>query len=256
MSEQSITKPLLVTIVSALILAPVTSHLAVLGFQVWRDSKQKRNQSEQIFTILQTEIEQNLYVLNREIAMRYAKLKAVSRLFELRVAPGDTPSEEWDRLLYATMEDGAAYFSTAIVDSYILGNRSFLVDNPALSKALVSYDTNIHQAAHVDTWDRNLKTSTLVPYFIKNGSLAQILATDPGRPDGTRLHTFEIEHDFHLDSSMEHSTLVDNSEFVGILAELSEIQRVVLGQFEDLRQELTQLQATLKTEMQIQSNAH
>ncbi|MEL7453552.1 MAG: hypothetical protein AAGJ50_09310 [Pseudomonadota bacterium] len=198
--------------------AIVVSILLAFGIEAWWSDRQEAQLVEENLAALRDELKSNLEEIRHERTFRRAVIQATQQLFELAQAEDAIPALELDRSLSDVTWGGRIDISTGALLSTLQTGTLTSIDQSELRRSLSSlpalYEiTRTHeQNSSAFTDDR------VVTYINTHGSLLQIYnaGEGAGRPGGRS--EMASPYRFPARSPMDHSTLLEQEEFLGYLA--------------------------------------
>jgi len=199
------------------LLIVVTGVLIALAVDQWNSNRLDRLEEDEVLVSLELEFEQNLILIDRELAYRNAVVSSIEKLFAAARGEAPVDPEELDRLINDLTWWGYAEYSTGVVDSVLQGGTLSLVRNSELRR-LIAGVLNLYDNAHLHELEDQDSTRNLVyPFLNRIGSLNQIANLGAnGRPG---VGDVSAEPIYATSEERDHSELLTDAEFLGIVAQ-------------------------------------
>ncbi len=215
----------------------VVSILLAFAIDAWWAGQQDREEEQVLLRALKEEAQYNLDQIDTELLYRRAVSEAAIML--LNASAGDVELEpaELDQLLGSATWWGNAVFSTGAFNGLLQGGRLYLVESESLRSAIASLPEEFAEVQRNERQDYETYTNVIMPFLYKNALLPQLSNAQLVRP-GTG--DFELPR-LPIGERRDHSELVSNSEFIGIVVHRIYNQSDAINAYAYLREVLEQL---------------
>jgi len=210
--------------------------LIALALNQWVTAKQVEAEEIRLLQAVRDEFQGNIVRLDRQLAYRKAVTESVNRLFAMSSEPTLQKGESIDPLLGDLVWWYEAEFATGAVENILLGGKLALIKNPEIRTLLAGWRDQVNAIKRVELQDYETFKNILMPYLYKNANVPQIsntLSTLPGTQ--TALSPWSFPPGIQRD----HSVLLRDPEFLGIMVHKSWDQSDVIYRFTELRQVMT-----------------
>ncbi len=218
--------------------AIVASILLAFAINAWWSDSRDRAEERNILLSLQAEFEQNLAIIDPELSYRQAVIDSILKIFD--AAAGDSSLEPavLDELIGdVTWWANAVYFRGAIEGLVQSGKLSLIADEQ-LRQQLASMPSSYDLASNAELYDEENARNVINPFLSANGSLSQIANTmSEGRPGTGQGQTPPV---YPARDRVDHSHLLGNEEFLGILVREHWDHLDAIGDLQNLRMQIEQ----------------
>lgn len=189
--------------------------LLALGIGQWNSDRQDRAEEQRILLGLKAEFEVNLRLIENELAYRNAVISSIHRIFDASAGRASLDPGEIDQLVGdVTWWENTEYPRGAIDSLTQSGNLSIIV-NEELRQLLASMPSRYETSERIESQDQDNGRNVVIPFLTENTSLPQIANTmAEGRPGTGGSPTPPI---YPTHGQNDHSALLEDSEFLGIL---------------------------------------
>lgn len=226
-------------------LSVVASILLAFAIDAWWDARTEGAEKNELLTAFRKELVQQREALKEELVYQRAS-RDNTKLLLAACAAGryEDTDKKLDHRLADLMWFSSATVSSGVLDGLLQGGRVTAVEDETLRRTLTVWPSWISALEAVSSQEHETFTQVLLPFFSRNSSLAQIsnVGYEHGRPgDGWGA---DPEALVALGPPVDHSTLLRNQEFAGILIrKLSNTSDVVftIGDFSKGVDELIRL---------------
>ena len=203
--------------ISAEGIAIVVSILLAFSIEAWWDDHQDRAEEQGILLGLKSEFEQNLGLIEIEIAYRSAVIDSILKLFDASVARTPLQPEVFDELLgNLTWWQNIAY-SRGAIDGLLLSGGLSLIQNEELRRVLASMPSRYDSTTRSELNDMDTTRDVVIPFLNTHASLSQIANTmAKGRPGTGKAPTPPI---YPIAAQQDHTGLLRDPEFLGVLVQ-------------------------------------
>ena len=228
----------------------VVSILLAFWIDTWWNERQLRADEEQILASLL----EDLHEKRAHVDTRYEYMSAIAASTrELLYASTDVGTDlsrsSVDRLLgdiwWSTQ---ASVWSAPLLDSIVSGGDLNLIENRQLRKDLVEWSERFNRLEESVERDIRFYDDRIMPFMESNVDMRQVVNViehAPGDPD------FKVEFGkkFKVESPRDHTNLLMNQEFQGLLLRRSVLLGQLSGRLGSFGPELDELIATIEGEL-------
>lgn len=195
--------------------AIVISILLAFAIEAWWDDRQDRARETELLASLKSEFELNL--LGLELVMKYqdAASQSIDVLFQAAAGNQELAPQELDRLLSDLAWSGDSEFSTGVLDGALQSANIGLVRNEDLRTLLAGLPGLYDLVFQIENAERQTMRQILMPFWFKNAFVPQIANVIEGMP-GSGINASPAR--FPVNKAVDHSGLLQNDEFLGIIA--------------------------------------
>jgi hypothetical protein len=228
----------------------VLSILLAFGIEAWWDDQEEREDAQRLLSSILDEYRLNLEVIEQRIAHRKSVRDSINRIFELADAAEKPDQLELDDLLGAITWATAPTGTWGALDALVEGGQLRLIENQKLRVRLSVLHRSKDLFATTEQTDTNFLENVLSPYLRENALLPQIGTTRsaiywPGGDPTKPLYEFDLI----LPPKLDHSPLLEDREFLGIVFEKLWIQLDALRRNEAFMEDSVELIALLEAEI-------
>ena len=217
--------------------AIVVSILLAFAIEAWWEGQQEREEERVLLTALKEEAQYNLDQIDTELVYRRAVSEAAITLLNASAGDVELAPEELDQLLGSVPWWGNAVWSIGAFNGLLQGGRLYLVESESLRSAIASLPEEFAEVKRNERQNYEITTNVIMPFLYKNALLPQLSNAQLLRP-GTG--DFELPR-LPIGERRDHSDLVHNSEFIGIVAHRIYNQSDAINAYAYLREVLEQL---------------
>jgi hypothetical protein len=195
--------------------AVVVSILLAFAIDAWWENREERAEELRAMQGLKSEFELNLALIDTELVYRNAVIFSLQQLFDSAAGKTTLAPETLDKLIGDVTWWGAADYSTGVLDSLIQGGALSIITNKELRYLLASLPEIYRGAIRNELQDYDTSRNVIYPFLYENASFSQIANTmEAGKPG---LGIGQTPAIYPASESRDHTALLGNSEFVGIL---------------------------------------
>ena len=195
--------------------AIVISILLAFSIDAWWAGRQARSDEKRNLLALKSDFEATLASIGEIRKYRTGVIESVERLLSASVGEVQLSPADVDRLIKDILWTGSVDFSTGALDSLLHGGTLANIQNAKLRQHLTSFTVVVDSTREMDGRKQKRLHNYLFPLLLKGASFAQIQQSS-GRVPGLNIET-EIPR-IPLPAYQDHSPLLENSEFHGMLA--------------------------------------
>ncbi len=196
--------------------AIVASILLAFAIQAWWDEGQEKEDAERLLSSILVEYKTNVEAVKEANLHRQAVEDSIRQLFKLAAAPKDPDPKVVDELIGALTYLGGPPVIWGSLESLVEGGRLPLIENIELRNRLTELHRFKHDFEATQTQELAV-VDKLVPFLLKHALLPQIASTSSATHwPGTGVAVYD-DFDIPLRSPRNHSDLLKNSEFLGVL---------------------------------------
>lgn len=208
----------------------VASILLAFAIDAWWDQRTEAAEKNAVLTALRKELGQQREALDLDLVYQRASRDNAKRLLAACAAGRYENAEKTlDHRLADLLWFSGATVSSGLLDGLLRDGRVTAVENETLRRTLTDWPNWISQLEGVSSQEKVTYTQVLLPFLSRHSSLPQIsnVGYEHGRPgDGWGA---DPEALVPVGPAVDHSTLLRNQEFAGILIQkLSNTSDVVL----------------------------
>jgi len=195
--------------------AIVFSILLALAINAWWADRQNRAEEHRLLESLKSELQSNLSYIETELKYRDAVVVSILKIFAAADGEISLEPRELDALIGDVTWWANGVYARSVVDEIMLGGKLSLVEGDELRQLLAGLPHLYEETRQVEADNRDITENVVIPFLSRNASLSQIANTMiNGRP-GTG--DFPTEPLYPAISHRDHSNLLQNMEFLGIL---------------------------------------
>jgi hypothetical protein len=199
-------------------LSVVASILLAFAIDAWWDARTEGAEKNALLTALRAELVEQRDALDQELVYQHASRDNSKRLLAACAAGR---YEDTDRTLDHRLADltwfSSVTVASGVLDGLLRGGRVAAVENDTLRRALSDWPVWINQYEGVSSQEKQTYTQVLMPFLSRHSSLPQIsnVSYEHGRPgDGWGA---DPEALVATGPFVDHSALLRNQEFAGIV---------------------------------------
>jgi len=138
-------------------------------------------------------------------------------------------------------------FTIGAVNSILVGGKLRLIENEEIRFFLAYLPERLATIKQTEANDYSTLMNFSVPYMMKHADLAQIVMTMTMRPGGR--DQAEPELRYRLKTPRNHTGLLNDSEFLGVVTGVAASQINVVVAYEDIRPEFERVIGLLDAEL-------
>lgn len=214
----------------------------------WNDEREDRQKERLILTALASEFRANLQAA--DATTEFAVSKRQSAIELLRRAAGEIPSEDaLDALLADISWWEVSEFTNGTLESVVLSGDLSLIQSTRLRQGLATTRRWYDLVERDQQDDHDTSRARLIPYYNQHASLRQINNAVRGKP-GNRSISYGGPVPLDADNLKDHSGLLEQEPFLGIITLIIWGQDDVIFQVRNLRDHLQQLIKTIEDELE------
>lgn len=220
----------------------VASILLAFAIDAWWEQRTEAAEKNAVLTALRKEFVEQREALDEDLVYQRAS-RDNSKLLLAAVAAGryEDTEKTLDHRLADLMWFSSVTVSSGLLDGLLRGGRVTAVEDETLRRSLTDWPGWISQYEGVSSQEKVTYTDVLLPFFSRHSSFPQIsnVGYERGRPsDGWGA---DPEALVAVGPTVDHSTLLRNQEFAGIVIQkLTNTTDVLLtiGRFSEALDEL------------------
>ena len=213
--------------------AIVVSILLAFAIEAWWGDYQDRSEEQGILLGLKSEFEQNLGLIEIELSYRNAVVASILKIFDASAARISLEPEVLDELVGDVMWWQNIAYSRGAIDGLLQSGGLSLIENEELRRVLASMPSRYDFTAKSELNDEYTTLNVITPFLTTHSSLSQIANTmAKGRP-GTGLG--QTPPIYPVDESQDHTGLLRDPEFVGILIQEHWNHLAAISDYESLK---------------------
>ena len=217
--------------------AIVASILLAFAIDAWWVGQQEREEVQVLLTALKEEAQSNLLEIDKELTYRHAAIESATKLLSASAENVRLEPVELNQLLGGLMWWGNAVFADGALDGLIQGGVLSLIESRSLRSMVASLPEEFAEVRRNEVQDFALYRDVLMPFLYKNTLLPEISNAQLVRP-GTE--DWEVPR-LPIGERNDYSDLINNSEFIGIVAHRIYNQSDAINAYADLREVLEKL---------------
>ncbi len=196
--------------------AIVVSILLAFAIDAWWDKRQDRAEERTILEAMVAEIDGNLAVIEDQLAFRADQQAAIQQLFDASDGEIELSPDEIDRLVGALTFWARSNHNTGVIDSLIGGSGLTIISEPGLRAQLTHLQSMYRWADDMERSEEEFTRQQLDPFLMRNAFFPQIA------------NAIEAQHanvlvppssEFATGEGTDHTYLLDNREFLGLLVQ-------------------------------------
>ena len=219
--------------------------LLALASDQWLEGRKDRAEEALLLGSVRTEIKNILKDMDTEMVFRQAMLENANQIYDLAAAETLPDPRVFDEMLGRLLWWSNVDFTIGAVNSILVGGKLRLIENEEIRFFLASLPERLTTIKQTEANDYSTLMNVSVPYMMKHADLSQLVMTMTMRPGG--LDQAEPELRYHPKTPRNHTELLNNSEFLGVVVAASQINVVVA--YEDIRPEFERVIGLLDAEL-------
>lgn len=197
--------------------AIVISILLAFSIDAWWGDSQDRSEEQEVLLGLKSEFEQNLALIETELAYRNAVIDSILKIFDASAAESSIEPRVLDELIGDVTWWSNIEYSRGAIDGLLQSGRLSLIENEELRRVLASMPSRYDSTTRSELNDRDTTVNVVIPYLNTHASLSQIANTmAKGRP-GTGLSSTPPV--YPAGEPQDHTVLLSDPEFLGTLVQ-------------------------------------
>ena len=206
--------------------------LIALGLNQWISNRQVEAEEIRLLQAVREEFQENIARLDQQMAYRKAVSDSVSRLFAMSSEQTSRNSGSVDALLGDLVWWSKAEFATGAAESIVSGGKLAIIQNAEIRDFLAGWRDKLNSVEDIEMQDYETFRNVVMPFMYKNANLPQISATLSTLP-GTKRE--QSSWSFPPGELRDHSVLLRDPEFLGIMVHKSFNQFDVIYRYTELR---------------------
>jgi len=221
--------------------------LLALASDQWLESRKDRAEEALLLRSVRTEIKSILKDMDAEMVFRHAMLENANQIYALAAAATAPDPRVFDEMLGKLLWWSNVDFTIGAVNSILVGGKLSLIEDEQIRFFLASLPERLATTKQTEANDYSTLMNFSVPYMLKHADLAQIVMTMTVRPGG--LDQAEPELRYHPRIPRNHTELLNDSEFLGVVTGVAASQINVVVAYEDIRPEFERVIGLLDAEL-------
>jgi len=220
--------------------AVVISILLAFAIDAWWADRQDEIEEMRILAALRSDFDSTLDSVREMRKFREAKSRSIRQLFEASAGKLELSPTQIDRLLNALLNSGTVDFSVGALDSLFEGGGLSKIQNMTLRQRLTSFTYLIEWTKVLQEPEWFRQNSQWRPFFWTNTYFPQIENAQAVEDPSPQIPVREIR---------DHSFLLSNDEFLGMLASELNGQSAQLRWYAKLEREIEQTTELIDSEL-------
>ena len=221
--------------------------LLALAAGQWLESRKDRAEEALLLRSVRTEIKNILKDMDTEMVFRQAMLENANQIYALAAAETPPDPKVFDEMLGKLLWWSNVDFTIGAVNSILVGGKLRLIENEEIRFFLASLPERLATIKQTEANDYSTLMNFSVPYMMKHADLSQLVMTMTMRPGG--LDQAEPELRYHPKTPRNHTGLLNDSEFLGVVTGVAASQINVVVAYEDIRPEFERVIGLLDAEL-------
>ena len=221
--------------------------LLALALDEWLESRKDRAEEALLLSSVRTEIKSILEDMDSEMVFRHAMLENANQIYALAAAETPPDPNVFDEMLGKLLWWSNVDFTIGAVNSILVGGKLRLIENEEIRFFLASLPERLATTKQTEANDYSTLMNFSVPYLMKHADSRQIVMTMTVRPGG--LDQEEPELRYHPKTPRNHTELLNDSEFLGVVTGVAASQINVVVAYDDIRPEFERVIGLLDAEL-------
>lgn len=217
--------------------AIVASILLAFAIDAWWVDGQERDEEQRLLVALRAEVQNNILELDAQLAYRNAVAESASILLDAAAGNVKLEPRDLDRHLGSLTWWGEADWSTGVVTSLIQGGKLSVIESESLLILIASLPDEFDQVQRIELQDYQTFRNVLMPYLYENALVPQLSNAQPDQPGTGDFSQPRLP----IGGQRDHSHLIEDEQFIGILAHKHWDQADTITVYSELREELEKL---------------
>lgn len=194
------------------------SILLAFGIDAWWSNREEDKLIDESLAALRDELQSNIVEIQHERRFRTAVIAAMDELFALTTAARPLDESEVDALLEKITWGGRIDISTGALVSILESGSLTTIDNGELKRSIAALPFLVETTGFHEKNAWAFLEGELILLLNREGSLVQVYnaGVGQGRPGGGG--EMASPTGFPVPVKATHSELLDNSQFIGLLA--------------------------------------
>ncbi|HEU4517339.1 MAG TPA: nuclear transport factor 2 family protein [Steroidobacteraceae bacterium] len=225
----------------------VAGVFIALALDAWVAARKDRSEEALLLRAVRSEFHRAVIDMDRELVFRRAMTANTDQFFRMAENGTRPDPATMDRMLGALLYWSDARFSMGAVESILVGGKLHLIENEEIRYFLAALPERLADVKQVETNDYTTLFDTAVPYLATHGDMPQILATMGNRPGDPE--PGEPWLDYSPRNPRNHVPLIEEPEFLALVAGTFASQANVTYAYEGLRPDLVKMITLLDEEL-------
>jgi hypothetical protein len=221
--------------------------LLALALDEWLESRKDRAEEALLLRSVRTEIKNILKDMDSEMVFRHAMLENANQIYDLAAAETPPDPKGFDEMLGKLLWWSNVDFTIGAVNSILVGGKLRLIENEEIRFFLASLPERLASTKQTEANDYATVMDFSVPYLSKHADISQIVMTMTMRPGG--LDREEPELRYFPKSPRNHTGLLKDTEFLGVVTGVAASQVNVVVAYEHIRPEFERVLGLLDAEL-------
>lgn len=221
--------------------------LIALALDQWIASRHERAEAELLLRAVRTELQSINTELEGEMAFRNAMTASVDKIFAMAAADAPPPQSVLDPVLGDLLWYSNTDFPIGAIDSILVGGKLRLIENEEIRYFLASLPGRLEIIKKVELQDYATQMDVIAPYMRRNANMPQLVAMMAARPGSADVgeHFFS----YRAKETRDHSSLLKDTEFQGILVQVAIVQSNVVDVYNSLLPDMNKITGLLDEEL-------
>lgn len=221
--------------------------LFALALDQWIETRHERAESRLLLRAVRNELKSINTELEGELAFRKAMKESADKIFALAAADAPPTRATLEPLLGNLLWYSDTDFPIGAIDSILVGGKLRLVENEDVRYFIASLPGRLEIVKKVERQDYELQMNVVAPYLRTHSNVPQIVASMSTRPGSTKKG--EPFFSYPAKEVRDHSPLLKDSEFLGVVVQSEIVQSNVIDVYSALRPDLNKVVGLLDTEL-------
>ena len=226
--------------------AILVSILLAFAIDAWWDKRQDRVEERAILEAIVAEIDGNLVVIEDQLAFRADQQESVQALFDASDGEIDLSPDEIDRHIGAITFWARSNHNTGVIDSLISGTGLTIVSDPALRAQLTHLQSMYVWVDGVERSEEEFTRQQLDPFLMKNSFFPQIANATEEQHSNVLVPPSD---DFARGEGTDHTYLLQDREFLGLLVQERFNHEDATYNLEDLERVMREVRAAIESDL-------
>ena len=221
--------------------------LIALALDQWIASRHERAEAELLLRAVRTELQSISTELEGEMGFRKAMTETADKIFAMSAADELPPPSVLDPVLGDLLWYSNTDFPIGAIDSILVGGKLHLIENEEIRYFLASLPGRLEIIKQVESQDYETVMDIVAPYLRTNASTVQIATSMTRRPGSANKGEPFIS--FRIKETRDHSALLRNDEFLGVVVHVAANQSNVVDAYNSLLPDMNKIIGLLDAEL-------
>ncbi len=229
------------------LLIVTTGVLTALALDQWISSRKERAEEDLLLGAVRTELQAINTELDGELIYRAAVIKSLDEIYAMSAADAPPDPSAIDLVLGNMLWWSNADFPIGAVESILVSGKLRLVENEEIRFFLAGLPERLEIVKQVESQDYETLMNVVTPYLRTHSDMSQIGVAITMRPGSTDRSEPFIS--YRPREIRDHAPHLRDTEFLGIVTQVSASQSNVVDAYNALRPDLNKVIGLLDAEL-------